>query len=254
MKEKMIITGETFELLKGYKDDNGNVHKEFEIREMNGADEEAISKKEIKSNGAKLLRTLLTRCCIRIGTIEKANVKDSKWTEIIQSLSVPDQDYIIFKIREISIGEEIETKYKCPDEDCKEEIIVTSTVDELEIIPFDGVEEIEFELPKGFKDKDGNILKKGKLRHPNGLDREILDGIARKNVGHANTLMLTRCITELEGTKVYDELVRDLSVKDRSYLLNLLQEHKFGVNLEVEVECPSCYESFRASLNAVNFI
>ena len=254
MKEKMIITGETFNLLKGYRDENGIVHTDFEVREMNGADEEAISKKEIKSNGAKILRTLLTRCCIRIGTIEKAEVKESKWTEIIQSLSVPDQDFIILKIREISIGEEIETKYKCPDEDCKEEIIVTSTIDELEVTPFDGEEEIAFELPKGFKDKDGNILRRGKIRHPNGLDREILDGIARKNVGHANTLMLTRCITELEGTKVYDELVRDLSVKDRNYLLKLLQDHKFGVNLEVDVECPSCYESFRASLNAVNFI
>lgn len=254
MKEKMIINGETFELLKGYKDENGVVHKEFELREMNGADEEAISKKEIKSNGAKILRTLLTRCCLRIGTIEKASVKDSKWTDIIQSLVVADQDYMILKLREISIGEEIETSYKCPDEDCKSDIIVTTTIDELEITPFDGEDIIEFELPKGFRDKDGNILKKGKLRHPNGLDREILDGIARKNIGHANTLMLTRCITELEGIKVYDELVRDLSVKDRNYLLKLLQEHKFGVNLEVDVECPSCYESFRASLNVANFI
>lgn len=254
MKEKMIITGETFELLKGYRDENGTVHKEFEIREMNGADEEAIAKKEIKSNGAKILRTLLTRCCLRIGTLEKESMKESKWADIIQSLSVADQDYMILRLREISLGEEIETKYNCPDENCKEEILTTSTVDELEIIPFDGLEEIPFELPKGFTDKDGNVLKKGKLRHPNGLDREILDGIARKNTGHANTLMLTRCITELEGTKVYDDLVRNLSMKDRNYLLKLIQAHKFGVVLEVDVECPSCFNSFRASLNVVNFI
>lgn len=254
MKELLNNVGETFELIQGYRDQDGNIHKEFEVREMNGSDEEAISKNEIKSNGAKVLRTLIARCCTRIGTYNKADMKDSKWIELIQSLSVGDQDYIILKIREISLGEEIESKYECPNSDCKEEIITTVTLDELEITPFDGLFEIPFELPKGFVDKDGNVLKKGKLRHPNGLDREVLDNIARKNVGLANTLMLSRCILELEGIKVYDDLVRNLPMKDRRYLMDILKEHKFGVNLEVEVECPTCYETFKASLNAVNFI
>ena len=254
MENNQIINGETFEMLMGYRDENGVVHKEFELREITGADEEAIAKKEIKSNGAKVLRTLLARCCIRIGTLEKSAMKDAKWVDIIQSLSVADQDLMILKLREISVGETIESKHICPNEDCKEEIITTADTEEFEVVPFDGLEEIEFELPKGFKDKDGNILKKGRLRHPNGLDREILDGVARKNIGHANTLMLTRCIVDLEGIKVYDDLVRNLSIKDRNYLLGLIQEHKFGVNLEIDVECPSCYDTFKASLNAVNFI
>lgn len=255
MKETNInAVGETFELIQGYKDKEGAIHKEFEIREMNGSDEEAIAKNEIKSNGAKVLRTLLERCCLRIGTIYKTDVKGTEWREIIQSLSVGDQDYILLMIRAISLGEDIETKYVCPDSECKEEIITTVNVDELEIIPFDGQYEIPFELPKGFKDKDGNILKTGKLRHPNGLDREVLDGVIKKNSGLANTLMLSRCIVDLEGIKVYDDLVRSLSLKDRTYLLQLLQDHKFGVDLNIEVECPTCYNTFKASLNAVNFI
>ena len=76
----------------------------------------------------------------------------------------------------------------------------------------------------------------------------------RKNMGQANTLMLSRCITELEGTKVHDDLVRNLSVKDRNYLMKLIEEHRFGVDLGVDVECPTCYQSFRASLNATNFL
>lgn len=254
MEQNLNIIGETFEMLKGYRDENGVVHKEFELREITGADEEAIAKKEIKSNGAKVLRTLLARCCTRIGTLEKSAMKESKWVDIIQSLSVADQDYMVLRLRAISVGEVIESKHVCPNEDCKEEIITSADIDEFEITPFDGIEEIEFELPKGFVDKDGKVLRKGKLRHPNGLDREILDGIARKNIGHANTLMLTRCIVDLEGIKVYDDLVRNLSIKDRNYLLNLIQEHKFGVNLEIDIECPSCYDTFKASLNAVNFI
>lgn len=254
MEQLLNNVGETFELIQGYRDADGVVHKEFEVREMNGSDEEAIAKKEIKSNGAKILRTLIARCCTRIGTYVKEDMKESKWIDIIQSLSVGDQDYIILKIREASLGEEIEGKYECPDPDCKTPIEMTVNTNELEIVPFDGLFEIPFELPKGFVDKDGKVLKKGKLRHPNGLDREVLDNIAKQNVGRANTLMLSRCITELEGIKVYDDLVRSLSLKDRQYLMKLFEEHKFGVKLEVEIECPICYNTFKASLNAVNFI
>lgn len=251
---EMNMVTETFEMLVGYVDQDGNVHREFEVREMNGLDEEAISKNSIKNNGGKILRTILERCCVRIGTIERSEVKPSKWTDIIQDLTVDDQDYILFKIRELSYGEEIECKHTCPNPECKEEIITTIETDELEVIPFDGQHTIEFELPKGFKDKDGNLLRRGKIRRPNGLDREILDNVIRKNVGQANTLMLSRCIVELEGIKVYDDLVRSLSVKDRNYLVKLIEEHKCGVNLAIDIECPNCYEEFKASLNAVNFI
>lgn len=248
------MTGESFEFLQGYRDKEGNIHSDFELREMNGSDEEAISKPEIKSNGAKVLRTLIDRCCLRIGTLYKSEMKPNKWTEIIQSLSVGDQDYMLLRLRAISLGEEIEAEYDCPVPDCKEKIITTMSVDEIEIVPFDGEWEFEFELPKGAIGKDGEIVKKGKMRHPNGLDREALDNIIRKNQGLANTLMLSRCIIDLGGSKPYDEQIRNLSVKDRNYLLKLLNEHKFGANLEVEVTCPTCYETFKASLNTVNFI
>ena len=243
-----------FDLLAGYEDEHGTVHKDFAIREINGSDEEAISKSEIKSNGAKVIRTLLERCCERIGTINKSDVKPNAWREIIQSLTVADQDIMLLRLRQISLGDELETEYKCPDSNCKSDIKVLVDIEELEILPFQGDRVISFELPKGGLDKDGNRVKKGKLRFPTGLDREVLDSVVRKNSGLANTMMLTRLITELEGTKVHDDFVRNLSVKDRQYLMNLLKEHSYGINLEVEVTCPSCMETFTASLNTVNFI
>lgn len=253
MKEVMY-NSETFELIQGYKDEEGTLHTEVEIREMNGTDEEAISKNDIKSNGGKVARTLLERCILRIGTIYKDEVKSNKWREIVQSLSVGDQDYVLLKIRQASLGDEIETQYECPDPNCKEKIITTVTVDELPILPFNGQHTFEFELPKGYKDKDGKVLKKGKMRFPNGLDREALDTVVRKNSGLANTLMLSRCIIDLEGIKVHDDIVRNLSLRDRNYLLDVLNENRFGVDLTVEVECPTCGETFKASLNATNFL
>ena len=102
--------GETFDFVRGYTDESGTTHKDFELREMNGSDEEAISKPEIKSNGAKIGRTLLERCCLRIGTIYKSEVKSQEWREIIQSLAVGDQDIMLLRLREISLGDR---KYVC---------------------------------------------------------------------------------------------------------------------------------------------
>lgn len=248
------MNNETFEFLAGYIDDEGNLHKDFELREIDGSDEEAISKGEIRSNGAKVVRTLLERCCTRIGTIHKEDVKSNEWREIIQSLYIGDQDIMLLKLRQISLGDTIDTQYKCPVETCKTDINVEVDIDELELMPFSGSREIEFELPKGGTLKDGTVIKNGKMRLPIGLDREVLDGVMRKNIGQANTMMITRLITELEGTKVHNDFVRNLSIKDRNYLLELIKENNFGINLTVEVDCPNCYESFNASLNAVNFL
>ena len=97
---------ETSNFLKGFKDENGVVHTEFEYREMNGTDEEAIAKPKIKTSGSLITRTLLERCIVRIGAIEKNEVKPSEWTRIIQSLAIGDQDFAMLKIRELSLGDE----------------------------------------------------------------------------------------------------------------------------------------------------
>jgi len=243
---------EVYELLAGYRDENGIVHTEFQVREMTGVEEEAISRNEIKSNGGKVIRTLIERCCTRIGTYEQSALKEKEWRDIIQSLTVGDQDYIMLKIREVTIGKEIEVAHKCPN--CKQELVTVLDIDELEINPFKGDWEIDFELPRGYVDKEGNVYTKGKLRFPNGYDREALDQVARNNIGLANTMLLTRCIVDFSGLKVHDSLVKSLSYKDRDYLLNLLKDNQFGVKLETEVTCVSCGESFVGNMNMANFL
>lgn len=250
--EQEFPAEEVFEMLVGYKDEEGNFHKEFEITEMTGADEEAIARAEIKSNGAKIIRTVLERCCTRIGKFTRSSVGPAKWREMIQSLLVGDQDFIMLKIREKSIGSELSGNHNCPK--CNASLVTTIDIDELEIIPFKGQFEIEFELPRGYRDRNGVTHKFGKLRLPNGLDRELLDPVARKNIGEANTLLLTRCIVDLDGLKVTNDMIRNLSLKDREYLYTLLKDNTFGIKFEVDITCDSCGTEFTASLNMANFL
>ena len=80
--EDGYIRGE--KLLAGYIDKDGVLHDTFDYREMTGKDEEAISKAEVKSNGAKLCNVLVERCVERIGTIDKKEVGADQYEYITQ--------------------------------------------------------------------------------------------------------------------------------------------------------------------------
>lgn len=243
---------ERFNMLAGYIDKDGNLHNTFTLREMTGRDEEAISKSELKQNGAKLIATLLERCVLSIGTLTRKSVGIEEWKDVIRGLLVGDQDYMLIKLRELSMGGEIDVTHTCPY--CKESLKTLLDVSELETIPFKGQRVVPFSLPKGYRDKKGVLHKEGTLRLPTGQDREILTPIARKNVAQASTLMLTRLCKFEDGLYVTEDVMRDLTVRDREYLQKVLQENLFGINLEIDVTCTACGEDFKGNLNTTNFI
>ena len=161
---------------------------------------------------------------------------------------------MLIKLRKLSVGEEIEVNHVCPNKECKAKLHTVLDLDELEVIPFVGEREIEFELPRGYKDRKGVTHKLGTMRLPTGLDREILTPLAKTNLAKAETVMLTRLCKFDDGAYVDDDVMSSLSIRDREYLQNLLRKHFFGIKLEVEVVCDSCGESFMGSFNASNFI
>jgi predicted RNA-binding Zn-ribbon protein involved in translation (DUF1610 family) len=248
---KKIEDYETAEgnLVTGYKDGE-NLYKDFTVREMDGRDTEAVA--EVKNNGAKFLRTLVTRCCVRIGDLHKEDYKRKEdWTKIVQGLTTMDRDTIVLKIREISVGEEIESNAVCPQ--CGQKIVNTITLDEVPFVEFDGDFIKPVELPKGLKDKNGEVHTTGTFRLPNTLDAEVLDPVLRKNVATADTLLLARCL-KLDGVTMYNDIARDLTVKDRKYLFDIMKDMKCGYDFIADVDCPQCGHAFKANLNLVDFI
>lgn len=243
---------EVFELLAGYVDSNNVTHKEFTLREITGKDEEAIHKGDVKNNSSRVVTILLTRCVTRLGTITPKSVGLKKWEEIIKSLYVGDQDYMLMQLRKISVGEQLEVSHTCPN--CNTKLNTTVNIDELEIVPYNGERVTPFELPRGYKDKKGEVHKSGTMRRPTGLDREILTPLAKTNIARAETVMLTRLCKFNDGLPVDDDIMGNLSIRDREYLQKLLQENYFGIKLETEVICDSCGESFTGTFNATNFM
>lgn len=239
-------------LLAGYLDENGILHDTFTYREMNGADEEAISNANVRSNGAKLVNVLCERCVVQIGTLTKKECGVAKWGQIIRSMLGGDLDYMAFKIREISKGGIVKFTHKCPQ--CGTKLVTEAKTDEFPIKPFLGQREIEFTLKRGYRDKKGDIHYTGKIRLANGLDREFVTPAAKKNPSTAVTLLLTRLVTFDDGAFVTTNGIKDMYLSDRSILEDIVKDNVFGIDTVFnDLMCDNCGCTFDGNAGSSDF-
>ncbi len=117
--------------------DSDEVVKDFEIREMTGADEESLQINTRKNmNEARSINKLLERCIVRIGNMTPQSVGADKWRDIIRGLNVPDADYALLMIRRLSFGNDIVLTSTCPE--CGAGIKTIVPLSELDIKPYGG--------------------------------------------------------------------------------------------------------------------
>ena len=251
ISQEFVEDVEIYNLLAGYIDEDGLKHTTFTLRELNGKDEEAIYSSTHKANAAKMAHIILERCVTSVGTLTREGLKGDKWREMIQSLTVGDQDYMLTKLREISVGDELELKHECPH--CKANLTTYVGIDELEITPFKGEYNIPFTLPKGYRDREGTLHQEGTMRLATGLDREILLPTAKKNIAKGNTLMITRLCSFESGLTVTQDVMASLSLRDRKYLQEVMKDNAFGYDTHIDIDCTECGESFKAVVNPTNF-
>lgn len=237
-------------LLAGYVDKDGTLHTTFTYREMNGKDEEAISKADVRANGAKVVNTLVERCVVQIGTLTKKEC-GARWGTIIRELLGGDLDYMAFKIRELSKGKEVEFNHKCPN--CGSKLTTIINTDEFNIKPFMGQSAINFTLARGYKDAKGDIHKEGVMRLPNGFDREIVTPLFKKNPSTATTMLLTRLVAFNDGALVTQNNMNEMTLRDREILEKIIKENTFGIDSSLEIVCSSCGQDISGEIGQSNF-
>lgn len=241
-----------YELLAGFTDKEGKLHKTVTLREMTGADQEILGKAEFKNNSIKAIHRLLASCVESVGNLCKKDYKSlGNWeTEVIQKMYTGDLDYILIELRKLSLGNEITVTHKCPNPDCGDSLKTEFDLGELRLEPYK-TNEVPFELPNGFTDKKGVVHKAGKIRLPIGLDREVIFPTIRKNRMYATNILLSRICTFDDGTLLDFNVIRALGVKDIKYLAELLKnELAFGYDTDVETSCPNCGTDFVVNIAA----
>lgn len=238
-------------LLAGYKDKDGVIHSTFTYREMNGKDEEAINKGDVRTNAGRISNVLIERCVSEIGSLKKKEMSTADWSKVVRGCLAGDLDYMSFKIREISKGKEVTFEHTCPE--CKTKLKTVVSTDEYGIIPFNGSYEVSFELPRGYKDTKGEVHKTGTIRMVDGADREIVVPLFRKNKAIATTKLITRLIKFDDGAVVTESNVSAMTLRDREYLEKIMSENGFGLDPKLEIECSSCGADLSEVLGTSNF-
>lgn len=111
--------------------------------------------------------------------------------------------------------------------------------------------EFQFELPKGFADKDGTLHKKGVMRLANAAD-EILpmrDPRVQANPAYLSIILLSRVISRLGDLEdINPGIVEKLFVSDLEYLQTFYRQINGDGTLMTEIKCPGCGKTFKKEL------
>jgi hypothetical protein len=107
--------------------------------------------------------------------------------------------------------------------------------------------EFDFELPKGYVDKEGTLHRNGVMRLATAAD-EILpmkDPRVKQNPAYLAIIVLSRVITRLGGIEmITPKVVEDLFSADLAYLQDFYRRINQNGSSELSAKCPKCEHTF----------
>ena len=213
------------QLLAGlYNSFTGELTDTAEIRELNGVDEEALSR--INDYGRTLL-SILERGTVKIG--DKPATK-----ELLDKLLSGDREYLILQIRLATFGPELELTGPCPS--C--EVEQTFTVDLENDVKIDKLEDPTSGRTFVVKGKVGEIT----VEFPNGEVQRKLITSTNKTSAELDSILLKECVIMINGNTIVDpEQIKSLSMGDRREIIKELSKKNPGPDLSsIKKTCTSC--------------
>lgn len=213
----------TVELPGGLFDPFEGTTRTAEIRELNGADEEAIAR---ITDAGKALLTVLERATVKIG--DKLADKDS-----LDTLLAGDREMLLLAIRKATFGSTVEVGPGfCPSCDAEQTFVIDLDKD-VEV--------------KKLKEEDRNFIldcKVGKVSVslPNGYVQKTIVTATNKNSAELDTLLLKGCILSInDGPIVTIDHIKKLSLQDRRDIITEITTRNPGPQLgAVKKPCISC--------------
>lgn len=238
--EKTIITrapsSPEVNLPAGFILPTGEVIKTAEVRELNGADEEAISK---AGSTAKSLNILLQRGLVKLG--DKPATNDD-----LDALLSGDRDAILLGIRKATFGSLISLNVRCVS--CSENQV--TEVDLEKDVPVK-------ELADPINDRVWESTTTSgviKLSLPNGITQKKLMDNMDKTSAEINTMLLAGCILSVNNApSIGAQTALALGMADRTSIIEQIIERNPGPRLgEVKKVCRACGEDILLPLSLID--
>ena len=234
----------------GYVDRDAVVHREVELTSLTGREEELLAG-ERSREVASLVTTVLQRCIRRIGTISTVS------QEMIRSLLIADRQYLLLKLRELTLGDAIRASIFCPWPDCSKKIAVSFSTDDVPVIESlnKGLTyKIELSAEGAFVADSGETYREICFRLPNGSDQEMLASIVVQDEIRVQTLLLQRCIHSIGSLQDLDEnKITRLSPLARQEIEQHMEAVAPRVESIMESTCPECGREYAVPFDVQNF-
>lgn len=236
----------------GFEKD-GTRYREVHIDEMRGVDEDNLTDKKIRNNGAKSITRILQRCIQAIPGVyeQKSNPDELVPTNIVNAMKTPDRDFLFLAILALGSEQEFDATMKCPA--CRDGVDEHHlSFKDLDVYEWeDSVPlEIPISLDMGFM-YEGKEYKDIVWRFPDGAFQEKLASLPESKIGSA---ALSGCcyIPELK-INPDTHMCKRLPTRQRQALMEEVGEQTPGVDLRRDCICDSCSHEWVGDIDLGNF-
>lgn len=203
-------------LYRGYEHD-GELLRDAEVRELTGADEEALAK--VVGDWQRFGDALIQRGTVSIGGVPMSR-------EIGDALLVGDREALVVGIRIATFGEMLEVEdYECPECRGKSDL-------EIDLTALPECEGTGDPVTVVSRQKHEAVV-----RYPNGADQRAIYSDSRATLAEQNTTLLARCLISLDGEPMPTstvgrvQRVRQMGFAHRRAILRYVAETQPGPRL-----------------------
>lgn len=218
-----------YELPCGYIDADNTLHREIQVREMTGREEDLLA--SAKLTPLKKINALLAACIERIGTITDRG----QIASIVPSMTQGDRVYALLALRMTTLGDEYPVEETCPSCGLKSHYVMSLADLEKKPLADPMMRLQEVPLPSG---------RVARIRLAIGTDE---DKVARVP-DEEKPSMLLFCRTEtLDGKPPTLNDLRNMSWRDRQALRLAMEDFDGGVDSTLDLTC-ACGHEFKRDM------
>jgi hypothetical protein len=208
----------------GYVDGAGRTHTEAALVPLAGTAEETVGS-WAGASVASLTTALLACTVVRIGTIDRVT------PQLVRALLVQDRDYLLVRLRALSVGRSMWVRLVCPG--CAEDMELELALDQLPVV--------RRPVRKRYVAFDAGL----ELRLPTGGDQEWAADAGPADPAELRRRLAARCVRR-RGARASARRLDD-AVVDR--VERRMSELAPDVTPEADAVCPHCGAAFSGQID-----